>query len=404
MSYDLLDGVRVIELSMYAFAPSAAAVLADWGADVIKVVPPRQSDPMTGRPVAGLPDIEVGVAFMWEITNRGKRCIGLDVSTDQGRALLDDLVARSDVFITNLLPGARDRFRINPDDFSQTNPSLVYGRATGHGPLGPERDAGGFDHTDFWARTGLGHAASLVSDEFVPQPIPAMGDLSAGCFLAGAIAAALLRRERQGKGAIVDVSLLSSGVWVGGPAVVASQLYDVDAIPRMRHTQLPNPLVAAYTTRDGRQIYFAGVQTERHFENFCRVVGRLDLLDDARFSTSAARAAHSKECIAALDEVFARRDLVDWVSVLNDLSTPWSVVQNAREAAADPQVVANRFLTEVAGPDRTFPLVASPAQFDDALPSLRRAPSHGEHTEEVLLEMGLSWEDIATLKAAEAVL
>ena len=404
MSYDLLDGVRVVELSMYAFGPSSAAVLADWGADVIKVVPPRVADPMMGTPVAGLPDKDVGVAFMWEIVNRGKRCIGLDISTDDGRQVLLDLIARADVFITNLLPGARQRFGIEPEELFAVRESLIYGRASGHGPDGPEREAGGYDHTDFWARTGIAHAASMVADEFVPQPVPALGDVSAGAFLAGAIAAALYRRARTGRGAVVDVSLLSSGMWACSPAIVASQLYGVDAIPRMRHADLPNPLVAAYATRDGRLIYLSGIQTEGHFENFCSGLGRKDLLEDPRFATSAGRHANRRECIAVLDEIFAARDLAEWAEALRGMSTPWTVVQNAAEAAVDLQVLANNMVTHVAGPSGTYPLVASPAQFDGVAPSLRRAPEHGQHTEEILLELGRTWEDIIGLKQRNAVL
>jgi crotonobetainyl-CoA:carnitine CoA-transferase CaiB-like acyl-CoA transferase len=400
MSYDLLDGVRVVELSMYALVPSAAAVLADWGADVVKVVPVKVADPMMGNPIAGLPKKDVGVAFMWELLNRGKRCMGLDVSTDEGRQILLDLVSRADVFITNLLPGARARFRIDPDDLSAANPALIYGRASGHGSHGPERDAGGFDHTDFWARTGIAHAASMVAGEFIPQPGPALGDLAGGAFLAGAIAAALYRRAATGRGSLVDVSLLSCGMWVGAPAVIASQLYDVDTIPRMSHLNLPNPLVAAYTTRDGRQIYLAGIVTEGHFENFCETIDRKDLLEDARFATGTERLAHAREFIELLDEIFASRDLADWVVMLQGLTTPWTVVQTAAEAAVDPQVVANGFVTTV---DGRYPSVRSPAQFDELRPELQRAPQHGEHTEEVLLELGRSWDDIAALKAAAAI-
>jgi len=401
MSYDLLEDVKVVELSMYAFAPSASAVLSDWGASVIKVVPPKTADPMMGTPIAGLPKEDVGVAFMWEILNRGKRCAAIDVDTDDGRQVLLDLVERADVFLTNLLPGARKRMRIEPQDLFETNPSLIYARATGHGARGPERDAGGFDHTDFWARTGIGHAASMVSDEFVPQPGPAMGDLSAGAFLAGAIAAALYRRSRSGKGSVVDVSLLSAGLWVSSPAVVASQLYDVETIPRMRHSNLPNPLVAAYATRDGRVIYFAGIMTEGHFENFCEAIGRMDLLADARFATARDRLAHAQECIEVLDSVFAQRDLAEWIPALQSMTTPWTVVQTAAEAAHDPQTTANGFLARV---DDRYSLVRSPAIFDDAKPDLVRAPEHGEHTEEVLLEIGRSWDEILALKQAGAVL
>lgn len=404
MTYDLLEGVKVVELAMYAFAPSAAAVLADWGADVTKVLPPEMADPMAGTPIAGLPDRDVGVAFMWEIMNRGKRCIGLDVGSEGGRQVLRDLVAEADVFITNLLPDARARFGIDVEDLLEVRPDLIYARASGHGAEGPERATGGFDHTDFWARTGIGHVASQVAGEFVPQVGPALGDLTSGAFLAGGIAAALVRRARTGQGAVVDVSLLSSGMWVFAPGVVASQLYDVEGIPRARHADLPNPLVAGYTTSDDRIVYLAGVQTERHFENFCQVVDRKDLLEDPRFATADLRAANARACIEEFDKVFASRDLAAWKEALQGLSIPWTVLQTAQEAAVDPQVVANEMITQVEGDDGTYPLVASPASFDGVRPELRRAPTHGQHTEEILLELGRDWTEIGQLKADGAVL
>jgi crotonobetainyl-CoA:carnitine CoA-transferase CaiB-like acyl-CoA transferase len=278
------------------------------------------------------------------------------------------------------------------------NPRLVYGRASAHGDRGPEREEGGFDATDFWSRSGIGHAASLVSDEYVPLIGPAFGDLTSGTFLAGGITAALVRRDRTGRGAVVDVSLLGSGVWVLAPGVVASDLYGVDTIPRFRHGEAPNPLVAVYETKDGRLVALAGIQTERHFEEFCTLVNRRDLLDDDRFATAAARLANAADCVKVLDGIFAGRDLAEWTDVLSRLSTPWTIVQNAAEAALDRQVTANDYLTEVQGGSRAYRLVASPAQFDGAPPSLRRAPEHGEHTEEVVEALGRTWEDIVRLK------
>jgi crotonobetainyl-CoA:carnitine CoA-transferase CaiB-like acyl-CoA transferase len=193
-------------------------------------------------------------------------------------------------------------------------------------------------------------------------------------------------------------------MWMCSPAAVASQLYGIGAIPRTRHADLPNPLVAAYATRDGRQVYIAGVQTEGHFENFCQAIGRPDLLDDPRFATGSARLANARQCIAVLDEVFAKRDLAEWEPLLRGLSTPWTVIQTAGEAATDPQVAANQYVTEVQGDGMTYRLVASPAQFDGAPPSLRPAPEHGQHTEEILLELGRTWEGIEDLKARGAVL
>jgi crotonobetainyl-CoA:carnitine CoA-transferase CaiB-like acyl-CoA transferase len=404
MAYDLLEGIKVVELAMYAFAPVSAAVLSDWGADVIKVVPPLNPDPLMGNVIGGLPPVDVEVAFMWEIMNRGKRSIGADVTTEEGRQVVVDLVREADVFITNLLPDRRNRFRLDPEDLFEVNPGLVYGRASGHGNKGPERTSGGYDHTDFWARTGIGHAASMVAGEFAPQLGPAFGDLASGAFLSGAIAAALVRKERTGRGAVVDVSLLGAGLWTVSPGVVASQLYDIDNIPRYRHADLPNPLVAAYATRDGRLVYLSGIQTEGHFEEFCALIGRQDLLDDPRFATAAARQANTRECIGVLDGIFAERDLTEWAKILGALSTPWSVVQSAAEAAVDPQTTANGYVTEVQGARRPFPLVASPAQFDGAPTTLTRAPDHGEHTEAILLELGRSWDEILHLKEIGAVL
>jgi crotonobetainyl-CoA:carnitine CoA-transferase CaiB-like acyl-CoA transferase len=403
VSDDTLEGVRVVEVAMYAFAPSAGAVLADWGADVVKVVPAEIADPMLGNPIAGLPENETGIAFMWQLLNRGKRCVALDLRTEAGREILHDLIATADVLITNLLPGARQRFGLEPDDLRTRHERLIYARASGHGPEGPERDEGGYDHTDFWARTGIAHAASQVSDEFVPQPVPAMGDLSSGAFLAGAIAAALFRRERTGHGALVDVSLLSSGMWVAQPSVVAAHLFGVPTVPRMRHADSMNAFVGAYRTSDDRLINLAGIRTDKGFDEFCALVGRPEIANDPRFATAEGRYEHRRALIAVMDEVFASKDLAAWIEIFADFDTPWSVVQTAAEAAVDPQVAANHYLVPVDGMPSEFALVPSPAQFDARAPSLAPAPEHGQHTEEVLLELGRTWDDIAALQSESVI-
>ncbi len=225
-------------------------------------------------------------------------------------------------------PNARARFGLDYETLAEVNPRLVYGRASGHGAQGPEREAGGFDHTDFWARSGIGHTIATVVGEFVPQPGPAMGDVTAGAHLAGAICAALYRRERTGKGGLIDVSLLSTGVWMNGPAILASALYGVETIPRFAHADQPNPLVTAYTSRDKRDIYFAGIQTEKNWAEFCDILECTELVGDPRFATGELRLANVRECIAALDVAFAKQDLEYWLPRLERCPVPWSLVQS----------------------------------------------------------------------------
>lgn len=390
---------------MYAFAPSAGAMLADWGADVVKVVPVAAADPMAHPDIiAGLPRTANPVAFMWAITNRGKRAIGLDLATDEGQYALHRLVKGADVFLTNLLPDARQRFRLDVGDLQTVKPDLIYARASGHGQRGPESGTGGFDHTDFWARTGIAHSAGQVSDEFAPQPGPALGDLTAGGFLAGAIAAALFRRERTGRGAVVDVSLLSAGMYVFSPAIVASTLYSVDTIPRFRHADQRNALVAGYRTKDDRIIYLSGVRTDSGFSELCEAIAEPALADDPRFLNWKLRSQHARECIAALDVIFARRTLDEWLPALAGLTSPWTVVRSAREASNDAQAHANGYLVNTVVDGVDLQLVASPAQFDETPPELAEPPAHGEHTDEILAALGYSWDEVVEMKLRGSVL
>ena len=374
--------------------------MADWGADVIKVAHPDFADPMRGIPVAGLPQRDDDLSFMWEQLNRGKRSIALDVATPDGLAVLHDLVREADVFVTNLLPDSRERLGVDVAQIRSVNANIVYVRASGMGPRGPESNDPAFDHTAFWCRSGLGHAATLTADEFQPLVSPAMGDFTSGLALAGGVAAALFKRERTGETSIVDGSLLATGMWLVSPGIVATQVYDIDTLPRRRHAETGYALVAAYRTSDGREMYLAGVRTDVLWGELCECLGRTDLIDDTRFATAEARTANNLELIAVLDAVFAARPLKEWEQRFAGGAFPWAVARTEAETRVDQQVRANEYLIPVTAQGRhEIELVASPVQFDERPARLRPAPEHGADTESILLETGRSWDDIAALRA-----
>jgi crotonobetainyl-CoA:carnitine CoA-transferase CaiB-like acyl-CoA transferase len=404
--YDALEGIRVLEVSMYAFVPSAGAVLADWGADVIRVVHPEYGDPLqSSTAIANLPDVDVDISFMWEILNRGKRSIGIDIANPEGHSLLLHLAREADVFLTNFRTPARRRLGIDVADIRSANPNIIYARGTGQGSRGPEADLAGFDHSSFWARSGIAHAASEVTGEFAPQVGPAFGDLASGFNLAAGTVTALFRRERTGKPSVVDVSLFGTGVWMFGPSIVASELYDVDTVPRVRHRDLPNPAVASYDTKDGRALYLCGLRTDQGWQDLCDHLGRSDLGTDPRFAEGKARLENATACIRILDEIFAQRTLAEWVEAFATLDQAWTVVQTAHEVHSDPMCIANGYLRQVTYPNgATRALSASPVQFDEEGTTLNRAPAHGEQTEEVLLEAGFSADEIQRLRVSNAVL
>jgi crotonobetainyl-CoA:carnitine CoA-transferase CaiB-like acyl-CoA transferase len=403
--YDVLGGIRVVELSSYAFAPAAGAILAEWGADVIRVGRPDVADPLMSNPVKGMAEDSVDVAYMWEILNRAKRSIGLDLTTLDGRAVFDALIDRADVFLTSALPAARRKLAITADDLRASNPRLVYACASGNGPTGPESERGGFDASSFWARSGLADASFAMSGEH-SQPAMAIGDLASGTALAAGIVGALLRRERTGEGGLVDVSLFGSAVWLQSPSIVAAGVYGVPRLP-LAASERPkqNPLVATYRTADDRYVTVASLAGDRGWDDLCRVAGRADLAADPRFRTLADRLAHDQACRAELTALFAAHPLPRWLELLDGTALQACPVQTAAEVLADPMATANGYVRAVtAASGTTFATTATPVQFDGAAGATERAPMHGEQTETVLLELGYQWDEIAELKATGAIL
>jgi crotonobetainyl-CoA:carnitine CoA-transferase CaiB-like acyl-CoA transferase len=396
-----LEGIGVLEVAMYGFVPSAGAVLADWGADVIKVEHAVTGDPQRGLRQTGSYRIEGDPNPNIEHANRGKRSIGLDMARPEGREVLYDLARRADVFLTSFLPSSRRRLAIDVDDIRAVSPRIIYARGSALGPRGTEAERGGYDMTAFWCR---GTSAASLTPPNVDGPIlppPAYGDTISGTNLAGGIAAALLHRERTGQPSVVDVSLLGSGLWTMGHAVAISLHLDRPwvAPPAGVHGAPANPLSGLYRTADGRYLSFVMLQPGKFWADVCRHIDRPDLADDPRFTPAEHLAANAAEAAKILQEVIARRPLAEWAERFATLAGPWAPVQDTLQAGSDAQVRANEYIL----PAGDLELVSSPVQFDVTAPDLSPAPEFAAQTEQILLELGLGWDRIAALKEVGAV-
>jgi crotonobetainyl-CoA:carnitine CoA-transferase CaiB-like acyl-CoA transferase len=395
------EGVRVVELSQWVLAPVAGALLADWGADVIRVERP-EGDPYRGLFTQGIgADSAGGVNLSDALANRGKRSVTLDLRNEHAMTVMHELLARADVFITNLRGPALARLGLDAQTVTARYPALVYARGHGLGLRGPEADRAGYDASAFWARGGFAHVLTPPAEA---EPIAlrgAMGDRSAAMALAFGIAGALVRRHRTGRGSTVDVSLLATAMWALSSDVLSALRGNR---PRDTQGRRVNPLYGAYRTSDGRHVQLVFLESDRYWPDLCRVLDRADLVADPRFASHRARGENTAACVAALQEEFGRRTFEECKELLGKIDAPWAPVQAVEELLTDPQVLANDYLGEVpvdSGPGYTLPNV--PVQYDERPAPLRRAPEAGEHTEEVLLELGYSWERIGELRDAGAM-
>jgi crotonobetainyl-CoA:carnitine CoA-transferase CaiB-like acyl-CoA transferase len=398
----VLDGVKVVEVAGWTFVPAGGAVLADWGADVIKIEHPQTGDPQRGLSVGTVgAKGPGGVSFIVEQPNRSKRSLGLNIGTEKGRDLLLELVAKADVFLTNLLPGRLRVLRLTVEDLRAANPKIIIARGTGQGVRGEDADRAGFDGSSYFSRGGVAHMLTEPGAPWPPMQRPAFGDIVGGFALASGIAAALYKRERTGEPSVVDVSLLGIAAWQLAPDIVAAGLIGEDNLPRFTTDDMPNPIVNYYKTSDGRFVQLMMLQADRFWPEVCEIIGRPELIADDRFATAAVRFTNRTECIALLREAFAARPLAEWRNRMSKLEGAWAVVQTPGEVIDDPQARANGYILPVPARDGegTYDLVANPVQFDETPPELTRAPDSGEHTDQILdKELGLDWDAIIQLK------
>ena len=400
-----LSGIRVLEVAAWTFVPAAGAVLAEWGADVIKVEPREGGDPQRGLVTMGLvPGGPDGVNYMIEMPNRGKKSIGIDLTTPGGHEVVHELAKTSDVFLTSYLPSRRRRFGIDVDEIRAVNPDIIYVRGSGYGPNGVDADKPGYDGVSFWSRGGIADALTRELPEPVMQT-PAFGDLMGGLTIAGGIAAALYKRKSTGETSIVDVSLLGLAAWAMSPQVTAAMLYGGDPMPTFSHRDMPNPLVGNYKTKDDRYITLMMLQGDKFYPEFMTVIGRADLITDKRFADGHSRFENRGELIDILDEEFASRTADQWRDILKPLSGAWAVLQKPSELRNDPAVVANGYIPTVnAMNGAPYILPTNPVQFDGHHVAPTGAPEHGQHTEEIMLEAGIDWDKIAQYKQDGSVL
>jgi len=380
-----LDGIRVVELGVWVAGPAAGGIMADWGANVVKIEPPT-GDP--GRSFGRMLGLDDGSSPPFEMDNRSKRSIVLDLTTDGGLATARQLISRADVFITNVRPDALHRLGLDYPSVAELNPCLVYGLITGYGETGPDANRPAYDVAAFWARSGVADLLTKPGDT-PPFQRGGMGDHLTGMTLAAAVSAALVARARTGKGQLVSTSLYRQGAYTVS-FDLNTFLLSGRPIAIGQRESMGNPCMNNYLAADGRRFWIVGLEADRHWPALCRAVGRPEWLSDKRFTTARDRAKNAAELIATLDGIFASRTLDEWAEVFAaEPELFWSPVNSMEDVLGDEQFYAAGGLVDVPDGDGSLPMVATPADFHGTRWAPRStAPKLGEHTEEILRELG----------------
>jgi crotonobetainyl-CoA:carnitine CoA-transferase CaiB-like acyl-CoA transferase len=397
----ILEGIKVLSMGQIVAIPAASSTMADWGADVIKL------EPLTGEMHRGLKraqGVETGeINWVMQMLNRNKRGISIDLSKEPGREIVCKLVERSDVFMSNYKRSSVKNLKLDYDTLHRINPRLIYAFVSGYGAVGPDRDERGYDFTAGWARSGMMHLIGEPGTPPAPQRV-GMIDSMAGAHVVSAVCAALLKREKTGKGQQVEVSLYHAAVW-SLSVDIQGALAGNEPVKHDR-TKAQNPVWNSYRTKDNRWFWLAMLQSDPAWPGFCQAIEKPELENDPRFSDLNARRENCEELIHIIDEVLVTRTMVEWEKRFKENNCMYGRVQTPMEVINDPQALANGFFVDVEHPNAgKIKLISTPVKFSENPASLRSTcPELGQHNEEVILELGYTWDDITQFKEQGVIL
>ena len=378
-----LRGYRVIELAAWVAGPAAGGIMADWGADVVKVEP-ASGDPQRGifGAIGNRDDLPVPP---FEIDNRGKRSVVLDLRSEEGIARFHQLLETADVLVTNTRPAALERLGLDHETVLGRYPRLVYGLITGYGLDGPDRDRAGYDVGAYWARSGLAH--SLVPPgQLPPQVRSGMGDHQTGMTLVSGVVAKLLERERTGRGGLVSTSLLRTGMYALGWDIGIQLRFGRRQSTRPRE-RFPTPLVNSYAAGDGHGFFLICLEGDRHWPKVLAAIEHPELGDDERYATNRLRSENCEALIADLDAIFSTRQMAEWAERFDSHDVWWAPIQTIPEVVADPQAQPGFVDMTPHEGEEPYRAVATPVDFDGHELRPGPVPRLGEHTEQVLAEL-----------------
>jgi formyl-CoA transferase len=400
-----LEGIRVIEVGGAFAMPLAGMLMGSWGAEIIHVEPPKRGDLQRHLLAAGMAGWAKPheVNYIWEHVDRNKKSLTINLKSPEGQEIIHKLVEEADVFLNNLRPYEMEKFNLGYETLAAVNPRIVYANLTGYGQKGPEKDVGGYDSVAFWARSGV---MDLMHEPDNAPNIsrPAYGDSITSQSLLAGVMAALFIRERSGKGQEVEVSLYNTAIFALSTDINGCLISGEDSIRPSRRT-MGNPIRNIYPTRDNRWIMLGMTNSQHYWPSFCGAIERSDLEHDPRFATQESRSENAGELVSLIEDIFRTRDYEAWIDILNRNKLIWSPVQTPLEVTRDEQAIANEYFSEWDHPAYgTIKLLNNPIKLSETrAENTRKAPDLGEHTDELLAELGYSKTDIERLRESDVI-